>query len=103
MRRREFIRLTAGSICVWPISSGAQQSGRVRRIGVLFGQAANDQGQARIVALTQALNNLGWVDGRNVRIDVRWGAGNAGEIRRYASDLVALDPDVIIASGSPAV
>ena len=103
MRRREFIKLMAGSGLAGPIPSYAQQGERVRRIGVLFGQAADDQGQARIVALTQALKNLGWAGGRNVQIDVRWGAGNAEEIRRYASELVALNPDVIMASGSPAV
>ena len=103
MRRREFIKLMAGSGLAWPIPSYAQQGERVRRIGVLFGQAADDQGQARIVALTQALKNLGWAGGRNVQMDVRWGAGNAEEIRRYASELVALNPDVIMASGSPAV
>ena len=103
MRRREFIKLMAGSGLAGPIPSYAQHSERVRRLAVLFGQAADDQGQARIVALTQALKNLGWAGGRNVQMDVRWGAGNAEEIRRYASELVALNPDVIMASGSPAV
>jgi putative ABC transport system substrate-binding protein len=103
MRRRDFIKIIAGSGLAWPLPADAQQGERVRRIGVLFGQAANDEGQARTMALTQALKNLGWINGRNVQIDIRWGAGNAEEIRRYASELVALKPDVIIASGSPAV
>src|SRR4051795_11380609 len=103
MRRRDFIKIIAGSGLAWPLPADAQQGERVRRIGVLFGQAANDEGEARTMALTQALKNLGWINGRNVQIDIRWGAGNAEEIRRYASELVALKPDVIIASGSPAV
>ena len=103
MRRRHFIKIIAGSGLAWPLPAKAQQSDGLRRIGVLFGQADNDQGQARTMALTQALKTLGWVNGRNVQIDVRWGAGNAEEIRRYASELVALNPDVIMASGSPAV
>ena len=76
----------------------------MRRIGVLMNLAADDpEGQARIAAFLQGLQQLGWTDGRNVRIDYRWGAGDADRIRKYAAELVALAPDVILAAGSPAV
>jgi ABC-type uncharacterized transport system substrate-binding protein len=106
MQRREFITLIGGAAATtaWPLAARGQQNERIRRIGVLMGQAADDQqGQARATAFMQALQNLGWVDSRNVQIDVRWGAGNSEEIRRHASELVALRPDVIIASGSATV
>jgi len=95
MRRREFITLVGGAVAVRSIVAQAQQADRVRRIGVLLGQAVDDpQGQARIAAFLQALQNLSWTDGRNLRIDVRWGAGNSDEIRRHAAELAALKPDV---------
>jgi putative tryptophan/tyrosine transport system substrate-binding protein len=104
MKRREFITLLGGAVAAWPIVVRAQQAERVRRIGVLMGQAADDQqGQARSTAFVQTLQSLGWVDGRNAQIDVRWGAGNSEDIRRHASELVALRPDVIVASGSATV
>ncbi len=104
MKRREFITLFGGAAATWPIVARAQQPERVRRIGVLMGQAADDpQGKARVVAFRQELQQLGWTDGRNVRIDIRWTAGNADELRRHAAELVALAPDVILGSGSPAV
>jgi putative ABC transport system substrate-binding protein len=104
MQRRQFIALLGGAVVAGPLATHAQQSERTRRIGVLLGQAVDDQqGQARIAAFLRALQNLGWIDGRNVRIDIRWGAGNSGEIRRHASELVAMIPDVIIASGSATV
>jgi putative ABC transport system substrate-binding protein len=104
MQRRQFIALLGGAVVAGPLATHAQQSERTRRIGVLLGQAVDDQqGQARIAAFLRALQNLGWIDGRNVRIDIRWGAGNSGEIRRHASELVAMSPDVIIASGSATV
>jgi putative ABC transport system substrate-binding protein len=103
MRRREFITLLGGA-AAWPVAARAQQPGPVRRIGVLAGLSADDsQGQARLVAFVQGLQQLGWTDGRNVRIDFRWGAGDADRFRRYAAELIALAPDVILASGSPAV
>jgi putative tryptophan/tyrosine transport system substrate-binding protein len=102
MRRRDFIGLVGGVAASWPLAAGAAES--IRRIGVLMGQAADDQqGQARSTAFLQTLRSLGWVDGRNAQIDVRWGAGNSEEIRRHASELVALRPDVIVASGSATV
>jgi putative ABC transport system substrate-binding protein len=104
LRRREFITLLGGAVAAWPLAARAQQDGRIRRIGVLAGLSADDpQGQARLVAFVQGLQQLGWTDGRNVRIDFRWGAGDADRFRRYAAELVALAPDVILASGSPAV
>ena len=104
MTRRQFITALGGAAVVWPIAARAQQSERVRRIGVLAGLSADDaQGQARLVAFVQGLQQLGWTDGRNVRIDFRWGAGDADRFRRYAAELIALAPDVVLASGSPAV
>ena len=104
MRRLEFIAALGGAAASWPLSARAQQSERVRRIGVLAGLSADDaQGQARLVAFVQGLQQLGWTDGRNVHIDFRWGAGDADRFRRYAAELIALAPDVVLASGSPAV
>jgi ABC-type uncharacterized transport system substrate-binding protein len=99
--RRDFISLLGGA-AAWPLAALAQQSERVRRIGVLMGQAANDpEGQARIAAFLQGLQELGWSVGRNVRIDIRWSAGNADDTRKYAAELVALAPDIILASTTP--
>jgi putative ABC transport system substrate-binding protein len=101
MRRREFITLLGGMAVAWPLAARAQQGDRMRRIGVLMSAAANDpEGQARIAAFLQGLQPLGWTVGRNVRIDIRWTAGNADDIRKYAAELVALGPDVILATGS---
>jgi ABC-type uncharacterized transport system substrate-binding protein len=104
VKRREFITLLGGAAAAWPLSARAQQGERVRRIGVLTGQAANDQdGQARLAALLQGLQELGWSVGRNVHIDIRWAAGNAEDTRRYAAELVARAPDVIQSSGTSSV
>jgi putative ABC transport system substrate-binding protein len=85
MRRREFITLLGGA-AAWPLAAWAQQGERVRRIGVLMNVAADDpEGQARLTAFVQGLQQLGWTDGRNVRIDYRWGGGDADRIRRYAA------------------
>jgi putative tryptophan/tyrosine transport system substrate-binding protein len=100
MRRREFITLLGGAAAAWPLAARAQQRERVRRIGVLMTMAADDPtGQTRLLAFAQALAQAGWTDGRNVRIDIRWGAGDPERIRKYAAELVALAPDVILASG----
>src|SRR5262245_19471804 len=100
MKRRDFITLLGGAAMAWPLAARAQQSDRMRRIGVLNGQAANDpDAQANIAAFLQGLQQLGWTDGRNVRIDHRWAAGNPADIRKYAAELVALAPDVILANG----
>ena len=104
MKRREFITLLGGAAAAWPLAARAQQGERMRRIGVLMSTAADDpEGQARIAAFLQGLQQLGWTDGRNVRIDIRWAAGDADRIRRYAAELVALAPDVILATGGAAV
>ena len=99
MQRREFITLIGGATAAWPIAARAQQPDRVRRIGVLFGSAADDpEHQARFAAFLQGLAQLGWADGRNMRIDTRWATTNPDEIRRQAAELVALAPDVILAA-----
>ena len=103
IRRREFIMLLGGA-AAWPLAAGAQQPQKMRRIGVLINTAADDpEGQSRVAAFLQGLQELGWTDGRNVRIDTRWVAGDAARGRSYAAELVALAPDVILASASPAV
>jgi putative ABC transport system substrate-binding protein len=85
MKRRTFIALLGGA-AAWPLAAWAQQGERVRRIGVLMNVAADDpEGQARLTAFVQGLQQLGWTDGRNVRIDYRWGGGDADRIRRYAA------------------
>src|SRR5262245_8178959 len=100
MKRREFITLLGGAAATWPLAVRAQQAGRMRRIGLLIALASDDpQGQARLVAFVQGLQEWGWTDGRNVRIDTRWAAGDADRFRRYAAELIALAPDVILASG----
>jgi putative ABC transport system substrate-binding protein len=94
LRRREFITLL-GSATAWPFAARAQQGERMRRIGVLMDLAENDpEGQARIAAFLQGLAQLGWTDGRNVRIDIRW-ATSSDDIRKYAGELIALAPNVI--------
>jgi putative tryptophan/tyrosine transport system substrate-binding protein len=104
MRRREFITLLGGAAAAWPLAARAQQGERMRRIGVLMNLAADDaEGRARIAAFLQGLQQLGWIDGRNVTIDARWGAGDADRYRRLAAELIALAPDVILASGSSTV
>jgi putative tryptophan/tyrosine transport system substrate-binding protein len=102
MKRREFITLLGGAAVAWPLAARAQQPERMRRIGVLMNVAADDpEAPARIGAFSQGLAELGWTIGRNVRIDYRWYAGNADAARKYATELVALAPDVILASGTP--
>jgi putative ABC transport system substrate-binding protein len=104
MQRRDFIKVIAGSAIAWPLAARAQQPEQMRRIGVLMSLAADDQqGQARLAAFVQSLRELGWIDGRNVRIDIRWSAGDADETRKYAKELVAFTPDVILASGGSTV
>jgi putative ABC transport system substrate-binding protein len=100
MRRREFITLLGGAAAAWPLAAGAQQTERVGRIGVLMAAAADDpEYHARVEAFQQALGQLGWTIGRNVRIDTLWATTNADRIRTSATELVALAPDVILASG----
>ncbi len=103
MKRREFITLLGGAAATLPLAARAQQGERVRRIGVLMNSLAGDsQGQARLAAFLRGLQQLGWTDGRNVRIDIRWGGlGDADQHRKYAAELVALAPDVILATTTP--
>ena len=103
--RREFIALIVGAAASWPFGARAQQPERVRRIGVLMPLGADDpEAQARIAAFSQTLEQLGWTEGRhNLRIDIRWGAGDADRLRKDATELAALEPNVILANGSAAV
>ena len=97
--RREFIALLGGAAATWPLAARAQQAERVRRVAVLMPLAADDpQSLRRLTAFVQGLQQLGWTDGRNVRIDVRWAAGDPDRFRRYTAELVALAPDVILAA-----
>ena len=103
MNRREFITFLGGA-AAWPFAARAQQGNRVRRMGVLMPTAADDpQSLARVGAFLQGLQELGWTDGRNVRIEYRWGYGNGERIRKSAAELVALAPDVILATGTSAM
>jgi putative ABC transport system substrate-binding protein len=104
MRRREFITLLGGAAAAWPLTARAQQSERVRRIGVLMATAIGDpESRKRLFALLQGLQQLGWVEGRNLRVDIRWAAGNTDDTRKYAAELTALAPDIILAAGSLAL
>ena len=103
MKRRAFITLLGGA-AAWPLAARAQQPERMRGIGVLMPLGADDpEAQARIAAFSQALEQLGWTEGRNLRIDIRWGAGDADRVRKDATELAALAPNVILANGSAAV
>jgi putative ABC transport system substrate-binding protein len=103
MKRRAFITLLGGA-AAWPLAARAQQREQMRRIGVLMNLSSDDaEGQARNTAFLQGLQELGWTVGRNVQIDYRWGAGDADRIRKFAAELIALAPDVILSAGSPSV
>ena len=103
MRRRQFITLIGGA-AAWPLAASAQQRERMRRIGVLMNLTADDQeGQARLAAFLQGLQEAGWAVGRNVRVDIRWGGSDMDLMRRQAADLVALAPDVLFASANLAM
>src|SRR3974390_1047550 len=104
MRRREFISLFGCAVAAWPVAARAQQAEQMRRIGVLLNAAADDpDGQAGIAAFNQALQQLGWAVGGQLRIDTRWGQNDEDLDRKYAAELVALAPDVVLASGSLSV
>src|SRR5215467_3136980 len=104
MRRRDFIKGIAGSAISWPLAARAQQQEHMRRIGVLMNAVENKrQGQARVAAFRQVLQQLGWSDGGNVRIDIRWGKNDIDRERKYAAELVTLAPDVILAAGTMSV
>ncbi len=103
MRRRDFISLVGGA-AAWPLTARAQQGERMRRVGVLMNVNADDPDQQRNVAtFVQVLQQLGWAEGRNVQVDTRWAGGDPVEIRRHAEQLVALAPDVIVATGNAAM
>jgi putative ABC transport system substrate-binding protein len=103
VKRRDFVTLLGGAAAL-PLAARAQQPERMQRIGVLMNLAADDaEGQGRVAAFQQALQQLGWTGGRNVRIDYRWAAGDTGRFHRYAEELLALGPDVVLASATPSV
>ena len=100
MERREFIGLIGSAVLSWPIAVHAQQGQRVRRVGILEGIVEGDpEGRANLTSFLQGLQQLGWIDGRNVQFDVRWGAGDAGRIHKLAAELAGLAPDAILAVG----
>jgi putative tryptophan/tyrosine transport system substrate-binding protein len=101
MRRRDFIKVIAGSTAAWPVAALAQQADRVRLVGSLNALAEDDpESRLRIAAFRQGMRELGWNEGGNVRIEERWTGGDEGLIRKYAAELAALAPDVILTSGS---
>ena len=104
MKRREFIK-AVGGVAALPLTARAQQGNRVRRIGVLMGAFDENDAVAKtyVSAFIQALVDLGWTDGHNVRIDARWPGGDVDRSRKYAAELVALEPDVIMASSTTSV
>jgi putative tryptophan/tyrosine transport system substrate-binding protein len=103
MRRRDVIAVI-GSAAAWPLAARAQRGERMRRVGMLLTVSADDaEAQRRVTAFVQGLQDLGWTEGRNVRIDIRWGAGSADQTRKGAAELIALAPDAILASGGTAV
>jgi putative ABC transport system substrate-binding protein len=103
MERREFIMLVGG-VAMWPLAARAQQSVKMRRIGVLMTVSENDpEGQARLDALRQGLNQLGWAEGKNLAIEYRWAGGDIGRLRDYTAELIGLAPDLIVANSTPAL
>ncbi len=104
MKRREFITLLGGAAATWPLTARTQQPERVRRIAILMPQAENDpEAQGRVAAFREGLEKLGWTDGRNIRIEARWGVADANSIQRIVTELVALQPDVIFTNNTPTV
>src|SRR5262249_22586953 len=104
VRRRDFIKAAAYSAVGWPLTARAQQPEHVRRVGVLTGIGGNDtETKLRISAFLEELQRLGWIEGRNVQIEVRGGAGSTAAVRKYAAELVALKPDILIGTGSVTV
>src|SRR5262245_36670013 len=100
--RRDVMSLLAGGAAVaWPLAARAQQAERMRRMGLLMGTADDREGQARVLALKQGLQELGWTDGRNIQIETRFGGADADRIRSHAAELVALAPDVIVGNATP--
>jgi ABC-type uncharacterized transport system substrate-binding protein len=104
VKRREFLTYVGGAAVSWPLGATAQHAERMRRVGVLSTLTADDsEGQARVAVFREALQKLGWTDGRNVQIDIRWSEGDAERLRKNAADLAALSPDVILGAGNSSV
>jgi putative ABC transport system substrate-binding protein len=103
MKRREFVTLVAGAAAAWPFAARSQQESRPKRIGVLWGASENTANRVRLDAFRQAMHELHWDEGRNLKLDVRWGSGDVQKVREHAGELVALAPDVILSIGSYAV
>ena len=105
MKRREFLGGLGSAAATWPMSARAQQTERVRRIGVLMSTAATDrEAPARVASFLRGLEQLGWIEGRNIRIDLRWAAGDLDlTSKKFAAELVALAPDVLLATAGPTV
>src|SRR5262245_22119648 len=102
--RRELLAALGGAATAWPLASRAQQGERMRRVGVFMNLAKDDpESKSRLAALVEGLQQLGWSEGRNLHIDIRWGSGDADSFRRQAAELVTLAPDVMIASGATLV
>jgi ABC-type uncharacterized transport system substrate-binding protein len=100
MRRREFMSLIGGAAATWPLAARAQQGERMRRLGILMNTNMDADQQTSVSAFVQALQQLGWANGGNLRIDIRWAGGEPAEIRRHAEDLVAQASDVLVATGN---
>ena len=101
MRRREFIAVFGGAAATWPLAARAQQTERMRRVGLLLGYSEDDaEGQASVAALRQRLQELGWTEGRNIRIDTRWAGADPNKARTFAKELVGITPDVIVSSSN---
>jgi putative tryptophan/tyrosine transport system substrate-binding protein len=103
VRRRDFITLVSGAAAAWPLGARAQQGERVQRIGLLSGTAKDAEGQSRFTAFRRGLQELGWTEGRNLRIDERWSVGGSDAIRGHAAELVGLAPEVILVSSTAAL
>src|SRR5262245_66188822 len=103
MKRREFMALLGGAAAAWPLVARAQQGERVRKVGLLMGAADDPEGQARVIALKQGLQELGWTDGRNIQIETRFGEADADRMRAHAAELTALGPNVIVANTTPVI
>src|SRR5271166_4359807 len=102
MQRREFTMLLGSAVVAWPLTARAQQGERVRRVGVLMAYAERDsEAQSFVAALRAALGKLGWTEGRNIRIDYRWATPDLQLIQQSAKELIELQPDLIVSSGSP--
>src|SRR6201989_383569 len=102
MRRREFITLLGGATAAWPLAARAQQGETLRRVAIFMDLSEQDaEGQARVAAFRKGLQDLGWQEGRNVKFDIRWTAGDPTRMQRYAAELVALAPEVIMNGGLP--